>query len=369
MILHLILDEKITKRTISLFEEAIPGENLFIVHLYPTSKINKEYPSFVYQLYENDGLESIDFSCVDRLIIHGLWMPLYKRFLKLPVEFTKVKVYWSVWGGDMYDDIIAHLGYKMYEEPFYERSLKEKILHVVKKNDINAKLNLLRSRIDTIITGREEWNLQNKYLGNILAQKDAIFPTSIYYSLEDILGSQLMNQEVYGNNILVCNSAAVTNNHNYAFKYLKKLNIGNRALYMPFSYGGHPAYKKHIKNIGNKYWGKSLIVIEDFLPLDEYNKLLLKSGICIFSSWRQQAVGNIVIALFLGAKVFLSKKNPTFTEYKKKGIVLYAVEEIDQNMLDTPLTPEQKQTNKELLYDMLCHDRIIGEIRKYFINK
>lgn len=268
----------------------------------------------------------------------------------------------------MYDDIIAHLGYKMYDEPFYEFPFKEQILRLFKKNDIDAKLNLIRSRIDTIITtGREEWDLQNKYLSNILAQKEAIFPTSIYYSLEDMLGTYLMDKSVYEDNILVCNSAAVSNNHSYVFKYLSRLDIGDRKVVVPVSYGGHPKYIEHIKRSGVRKFGSSFIALEDFLPLDEYNKLMLKSGLCIFGSWRQQAVGNIVIALYLGAKVFLSEKNPTYAEYKKRGIVLYALEDIDQKSLERPLTQEQREKNKKILFDMLCHERIISEIRKYFI--
>ena len=37
---------------------------------------------------------------------------------------------------------------------------------------------------------------------------------------------------------------------------------------------------------------------------------LLSADVFIYGNWRQEAVGNILIALFIGGKVFLDEKNP-----------------------------------------------------------
>ena len=71
-------------------------------------------------------------------------------------------------------------------------------------------------------------------------------------------------------------------------------------------------YANYISKVGEQYFGRKFNAIRDFMPLEEYNKFLLSADVFIYGNWRQEAVGNILIALFIGGKVFLDEKNPLY---------------------------------------------------------
>ena len=81
-------------------------------------------------------------------------------------------------------------------------------------------------------------------------------------------------------------------------------------------------YANYISKVGEQYFGRKFNAIRDFMPLEEYNKFLLSADVFIYGNWRQEAVGNILIALFIGGKVFLDEKNPLLKFYKDKGLVI-----------------------------------------------
>ena len=45
---------------------------------------------------------------------------------------------------------------------------------------------------------------------------------------------------------------------------------------------------------------------------------------------RQQAVGNIVIMLYLGAKIFLRQECPTYTYFRDQGAVVFSIQELEK---------------------------------------
>lgn len=66
----------------------------------------------------------------------------------------------------------------------------------------------------------------------------------------------------------------------------------------------------------------------------------------------QQAVGNIVIMLYLGARVFLREENPTYKMLKREGAILNTIQErsTQPELLQKPLSENKIQKNIAVLY-------------------
>jgi hypothetical protein len=89
------------------------------------------------------------------------------------------------------------------------------------------------------------------------------------------------------------------------------------------------------------------------MPIQDYVATIKQCGYVIMNHKRQQAVGNIVIMLYLGARVFLREENPTFPFLKDLGVVISSVQELEKDisLLHTPLSIEEKERNKRLVSD------------------
>ena len=103
-----------------------------------------------------------------------------------------------------------------------------------------------------------------------------------------------------------------------AIEILKKLDLKNNNIVTPLSYG-NKEYANQIEEIGKQEIGKRFMPLTEFLPLNEYQKILQSCGIVIMNHYRQQAVGNVLNALYLGAKVYLSNNNTLYHYLRRIG--------------------------------------------------
>ena len=295
-------------------------------------------------------------------------MNLKKVNFILKHNLVNIPVYWCVWGADLYNTFLVNRGYSIYYEPQFLGKLlniKNLIKKILLKFSIISPtekymLNFIKDHINYLVSS-VDFFIAKQFLGNYI--KGEQVKNFNYYPIENVLGN-LSSQMVNGNIIMIGNSASFTNNHSYAFKYLSKLNIKGKQIVTPLNYGGSPDYIKHIIKQGKRIWTDSYKPLLDFLPLDEYNKLMLSSEICIFSNWRQEAAGNIRIALYLGAKVFMSEKSPFFHYLLNLGIKVFSLEKMSQIDLDTPLDNKTKNNNREIIFNLYNENITIETIKK-----
>lgn len=173
-----------------------------------------------------------------------------------------------------------------------------------------------------------------------------------YQSLESfkICG---VKEDYIGDNILIGNSAAETNNHLEVFQYLKNVNVGDRKIIVPLSYGGWKVQKQIIMESYEKEFHNQFVPILNFMPFADYKRIISSCSIAIFGHERQQAMGNITTALNMGCKVFLSNTSPVFTFLKKLGLYVYTIQnDLSTCEINTPLTEEEKSHNRNILYSM-----------------
>lgn len=145
--------------------------------------------------------------------------------------------------------------------------------------------------------------------------------------------------------IIVGNNAHHFNKHQQILMQLRKFRNQNIKLYIPLSYGndyitGKKGYVESIKKyITNEYPDQKRTIMSKLLEQKVYTKLLTELDIGIFPADRQNALGNINKMLYLGKKVYLSKKNPMYDFYISKGFEIHDVEELKTTTYEKLIQP------------------------------
>lgn len=373
MILHLFDDEKISNRIVANFNEVFPNGNRYVCFYKNKLRYIKKNQDIIYIDYGKDKCDKNILDGVNIILIHYLSVRKIHFINDNIPENLGIKIYWAFWGADLYNDVLFSKGYEIYFEKNIISVLKSKVKNIIKyivdpkdtlKYSVRLKLHFISSRIDYILTSDAEYKILEKYLGDVI-NVECINKGAIYYPIEDVMGS-LFGKYVEGNNIMIGNSASLTNNHVYAMSFLSKLNTNGRNKNVPLSYGGSPRYICHAVKRGLKFWGNEFKPLTDFMPLDDYNKLMLSNNVFIYGNWRQEAVGNIVIAIYIGAKVFVSERSPLIEYFQSEGVKLYATEKMTQEDIDTPESIEVIENNRKAILKMYSKESIYNNIKSIF---
>ena len=374
MRLHLLPDEKIINRTIDLFEEVYPGENKYIILLWGNSLtgkfVEKKNDNVFFLHYGNKSFWKIvgEINDYDSVIIHYLSV-LSAKFIN---RIEHPKIYWIEWGGDLYNTFLEHKGYKLYEN---ERLISKlihgnmpyffyKIYKNFKSRRLIKKMHPVVKKVKYFVPDSmyNEYPLLLKYYPEFSHLEYKEF---FYYPIDEILGPDLIKKTCEENSIIVGNSCSFTGNHLHVLHKLKELNVENKII-VPLSYSGNAKYKDMIIGYGNQAFGNRFVPVTDFLSLSEYNKLLLSASVFIYGSLRQEAVGNILIALYLGGKVFLNSYNPLLEFYKSLGIIIFSTDELSLENLKVSLPTKDILNNKHILLEKYSLARLLSLVRTNF---
>lgn len=366
MKIHLVNDEKIINRTIDVFEEVFPGENLFVVTNRTSSF--KWVRKGKNVLSRTEFLRQKDKYPFSELYIHLLNRRKMEVINTLPLE--GVSVYWIIWGLDLYNKLLAPKGFKMidYSTSYYrnDRGGLKRLWILFKewqeKHAAKRTIRFIKDKIDYIVTDTTDNDYQYllKYYPELQCKPWKDF---FYYPLDVILGEELMKCKVTGTHIMIGNSASGTNNHEYVMRILSKLDIRNRQVVVPLSYSGKESYVASVVQAGKELLGANFVPLLDFMPLTDYNQLQISVSVALFGNWRQEAIGNIVVALYLGAKVFLSAANPVYEWAQSHGLTVYELEKISQQDLDAPLEDDIRLRNREILSSLYTKNRMCQLIK------
>ena len=380
MIIHFISAEKFVERAISLFEEAFPGENLFYVFGNGTffNKIKNKENVINIKLKSNwQNIKFLDYNKKDKIVFHNLYSK-QNIFLANSSLLKENEKHFIFWGAELYNvsifwpnSIFGHLTSKLPETKKFsiKKSIKKKLNDFLIKSLYPKKYNALNTSVldkkkaleamNVIHTHVKQDFLNLKSVLNI----NASWSNFSYYSNEDY---DLNKHKIVGNKILVGNSASKSNNHLELFKILKDLGIQNDII-CPLNYGDS-SYANKISEIGENTFGEKFKSLRQFLPIEEYNKIQSECGIVIMNHYRQQACGNIIAALNMGCKVFLSNKSPLLEHFRDIGVTVYCIETDLKKLLDLKL-PNSKliNANREALKLLYNRDVLIASLRESII--
>lgn len=292
----------------------------------------------------------------DAIFLHGLFSMPLSIIHEVPKD---IKVFWFSWGYDIYgNDNISLVKMPLFHEKTQEaisiinKSFNKRIKnaltyipHKIKESFIYHFYIKAVSRID--------------YYSGVLPIEYSLCSQSPYFKAQEVrysyfpfeIFSEFNNHTFHrGNNILIGNSADMKNNHLDILPYLKNASPFCSNFILPLSYCEENKYKKIVTQEYSNALGKNLVVIKDFLPIDEYVEILHGCKAGIFFHERQQGMGTIMMLLVMGCKVFLSETSVVYKHFCSIGVKVYSVQtELTYSELNNELSEEDRLENLKRL--------------------
>ena len=374
MILHIATDEKFIDAAFRVFEKVKPGENkLIIVTSEDELNFVKKSPfegRTINELRSKEFTEYLqEFSAI---ILHSL------SFFNINFPIN-VKVLWIGFGFDYYDLIYSKRSSLLMPKTIeLNRSLNRKssLKKLVKLIPFSKKLYALirgnRSKLKVI----NEIHffapvLKSEYesVANVVNSLRPDFIDWNYGTLEDDHIKGFEDKRVFGNNILIGNSASYENNHLEAFDLLRECNIKGRDLVCPLSYGDSK-YQNKVCRAASHIFGERFNALTRFMPIDEYIKILSSCSVVIMNHIRQQALGNIITMLYLGSTVFLRDENPIYKFLISEGVKIFSIQDLEINcdLIDYQICDEELKVNRNILNKHWSRE-VIEEKTRLLINE
>ena len=104
-----------------------------------------------------------------------------------------------------------------------------------------------------------------------------------------------------------------------------------------------------MKTAADKRFGSNVQILDSFMPVDDYDRILIQCRNVIVGSMRQQAVGTIITSMYMGANIFIFEDSINYKYFKDHGFHIFTVEELASKpeLLDQKLSEEQINANRE----------------------
>lgn len=366
--LHILRDEKVVDSFISMMEESFPNESTYLIierkgkphrvtHRNNTIFFNKDSKELVRFLSNISGYKHVCIHCM------GVW-----RFYQ---TIHHPNISWVIWGGDLYGKLLRFRGYEL----FYDKRQQYKI----RAGRIPVWMYILSTTVrDFIWTRREEkmvkrlkyvitdngcdYEVFKHYFGK---EKISFLGTINYYPIEKLIDPTKQNEVCTGNAIWVGNSADAVGNHVWVFEKLKDFS-DNIEIITPISYGD-VKFIRYIDREGQRILGNKFVPLKEFLPANDYYAKFIKANAFIFGHYRQCAVGNILMALYFGGKVFLSNRNPLLKMYKESGFNIYSIEDdLTEEFAVQPLDDSKRRNNRSLVMSIASHESSVNQLKSVY---
>ena len=354
MILHLLHDDKFGEYAIRQFsEEKMCSEFIVVTHSYAPDCSDK-FEGLQTIRADREEFQNLlqhlgDYKAI---VLHGLFYPWQESVLRAVPNH--VKVAWVFWGGDIYGrkDIAAN--YLSTSSQWLQR--KQDIKRLIKGKKELSRFEIpyeLLQRIDYCLTDiPEDFAFVKKYFNSDI--KELWYN---YYSVEETIG-ELVNAEHDGDNILLGNSSSLECNHIDGMRQLKKFKLGSSKIVVPLSYG-ESWIRKAILKKGRRMFGDRFMPLISFIPRPEYNRIIQSCSVVVMPHYRPQAFGNILTALWLGSRFYLSNRNPLLPFFKRIGTVIFSFEDDlspDNQTSLSPLSVDQMEQNRKIIASIYGRD-------------
>lgn len=360
-LLHVADDSVFLDYAIELFEAANPGGNVFLVNTGNPKKIKQREKIIAVDGASEDyrsQLQNLD--AFDAVCIHALTHDKIELVLN---HFRKIKLVWFFWGADGF-----------YINKLKSRIFSKKTLRAIDiANNVQKMEKIKRWFLQIDMFAFPFYMLKYNKLPDDFRRRQAIRKVDYcapvlqedyfflknyisfkaksldftYGSLDNLINNKLLT--LTGNNILLGNCGDPANNHLDMIDHLKTRSL-DCTIVTPLSYGPDLNYIKYIMEYGKNELGEKFHPLDTFMPLEDYNKIISGCSIVIMNHYIQKAMGNIISCLWLGAKLYLSKKNTVTTFLKKHNVIFFIIED-DLGSPDAfhPLNDEQRLVNRKFI--------------------
>lgn len=373
-ILHIGTDEKFLNAVEFTYEKAFPGKNLIYITLNKKEsplKYIKISDNFIFGDFsvesKNEIVKMLDG--FEYVIFHGLDKFKSDIFLS---SSNKEKFVLSIWGAEIYNNpyvlgtgLFGKKTLKKFNNKYiFElkkvfRPIYYKLFHNTQDN-FNAQLRVIKEI--SLIAGQPPEDFFFLKERNLVNDKAKHFFYS-YYPFEYIFKN---NEElvISGNNILLGNSASSSNNHLEMIDILSNFNLKDSKIFTPLSYGDKK-YADEISKIGAKKLKNHFVALREYMTLSEYSVMVSSCSIVIMNHYRQQAVGNIMAMLLMGAKVYLDERNTVYSYLKRIGCCVFSISrdlKVENENVFKSLTREEKEKNQKIIRKEVSVDNLVTSL-------
>ena len=366
MILHLLFDDKFGEYAVRQFSGNEMYSEFVIVTNSNDSDCSDKFKGVPVVLEDKEEFQTFLHRLGEykTVVLHGLFYPWQERVLRAVPD--DVKVAWVFWGGDIYGRKDIADNYLSASSKWLRR--KQNIKRLVKHRKVQDRYEIpyeLLKRIDYCLTDiPEDFAFVKQYLNSDI--KELWYN---YYSVEETIGA-LMNSRCNGNNILLGNSSSLECNHTDGLRAIRAMDLTvSTKVYVPLSYG-ESWLRKEISRKGRRLLGEKYQPLTGFLPRTEYNRIVQSCSVAVMPHYRPQAFGNILTALWLGTRVYMSKRSELFAFFSRIGVFIYSIEN-DLNPGNTsalqPLSEEETGVNRRIIAS-LYGINVMKEKNKFIVK-
>lgn len=353
-ILHVFDDAIISLDTIYLFLKLENYNQSFAIITSDTEKWDKIDLPLLFIKNNNNSAAEIHalMQQFDVIIMQALSYEKAKAIYKF--NNKQSVIIWALWGYELYN--IAQ--YFTKTELEFSTTINNKgILQKIKDyHTFNIIYKRAVQKIDiSLFLLKEDFDLLSRCIPNSIIWKEACYQT-----VNNLIGENSSFKST-GNSILIGNSSTPSNRHEIAFNQLSKLDLSDRKIIVPLSYGDNE-YREKVLTAGKLKFGNEFKPLIEFMPRNNYSQLLSSCSHAIFAHERQQAFGSILTMLLGGAKVFLSRVNPLFNWFNHHKIIIFCLESDIESEIEKPLNDIDKQYNVEQLNLLLSEKRILNQL-------
>jgi len=369
-------DGKINDQLLANFDKANPGKNLFLL-FKKESEIGKfvhvkKQENVIEYLFQTEDINKLIDNVPDAkaIIVHGLFIEFAEILLKIK---QKKIIYWVIWGGDVY--LMPKNVGNLYGKKTLQFNRKLRISTFVKKHDLlravyyklkgkRDSFNVIEQayeKIDTTVTYmQEDYQVLMK-----LYPKKYTFEKSAFLNIEQYVGEIFLNTRASGDNIIIGNSNTPESNHFDVMDYLKEYMPEGRKVYVPLSYGGgDEEYKLNVINTGKKLFHHDFVPLLDFMSLESYVRILTSCAVGVFYHFRQQAMGNIIAMIWLGARIYMSDRNPAYHYLKNLGLYVFDLTTDFPQFKLSSLSIEQQERNRDILMNQFNPVKVNEDLKR-----
>jgi len=382
VILHLVFDGILFDAVYPRFERMEKYENRYLLDQLGKSQ-QIRYIKNTEKILIADTLDEwgkiISDKDVDIIYLHGLWQSYINA-----VDYIRdnVVVMWWCYGMEIYENVHKWpplLPLKIYKPKTYKFLIQNStLLHALNivlsysfpkiyviifsiynllKGNCNSKFTNFLSRIDFAFTPLplELVEIKKKHK-NIKARP---------FKLQGLLEIKPLNIHKEPESILIEHSANITNNHLDIIAFIKKkrLNLNERDVYIPLSYGDNKLAER--VKIEAKFPGANVHCLMNVLPFNEYSVMMNSCSHAIYGMIRQSGLGNIFLCFRKGIKVFFFKDSMLFKHFKSEGYHVFSIEDdLNDISIKEPLTPEEAKNNYNIFFTKFGGD--VGTYEQQF---
>lgn len=347
-ILHVLNDAWFMQTTGWAFEEVASGANTFVAVGFDPAEVSVPDTAAVVGVSDDRaGKEELHHLIAQSrvAVFHNVSLKIAGALAAAPPSVLRV---WSGWGGDYYGT--AYNTYADQLEP-----ATRKVVHGAVRPTFWAGRALHSLRVTPVLrAAARAADVFSAPVPEDLAAFRRRFPDFRgvysqlnYATIEDSIATGPLPR--LGSSILLGNSASPTNNHIDVLQLIAAVDLGARRVIAPLSYGDQ-GYAAAVIEAGTELLGDNFVPITGFLPLDQYNELLADCGTVIMGHRRQEGVGNVLRALWQGARLVMDRRSPVLKHLRSRGVDVSSVDELPaQGLPVLNLAPEQERARDAYL--------------------